>query len=273
VVFLGDSMATQTFQAFVCFLHSTVESPVSYHLQFQMARIFSASTCPYGSKHCELVGGCVLYPDLKIEVCLRRHQQHGLTRYTRGYYSTAMEGLGAKDIAVVNMGLWYGEYIAEASDFDGKYQNDTRALADEMKAEKPMFLWQESTPQHFPRSENGYFQNKDEKMYDVVREAVEAEGRDHLNQTCTPYGNRERAFMLDHRNRAIDALHIPTIPLWAYLWNLSDAHLVLPRRRDSNRWNLDCTHWCLPGPLYRVFPSLLLHSLQSHYNLSGPAAI
>jgi hypothetical protein len=83
VVFLGDSMATQTFQAFACFLHSTVEvyiafvlkftivmislqSPVSYHLQFQFARIYGTSNCPYGSKHCELVGECTWAHLLKV---------------------------------------------------------------------------------------------------------------------------------------------------------------------------------------------------------------
>jgi hypothetical protein len=277
VLFIGDSLMTQFYQSLICFFHThllSTKSPLPKYkveVRFGLPK-FLFSNCPYGSDHCELSTACLNYASHDTKLCtspswpnLCRYHKNAASSYVRS------QQLTSNDIIIVNMGMWYGEYTGETTDFapGGNYETNVVSLVEELRSLNVTshILWMESPPQHFPGSANGYFNNNDTSLYDKVREGVENAVTDPTttNLTCTPLLNFTAARVTDHRNRVVERalrdLRVPIIPMWDHLWNLSQAHVVLPRRRDNNRWNLDCTHWCLPGPFYHVVPYTLYRTL------------
>ena len=139
------------------------------------------------------------------------------------------------DIVIVNLGAWY---ICGENGQEKKYENAVSSVMHELKERSPSVkvLWMESTPQHFPGSDNGYFElNKAEKnMYEINDSMYDI----NVSNGCQPLGNYSLAHSKDYRNRLVERLRIglPVIPMWNYLWNLSFAHVEQPKRVDGHNY-------------------------------------
>ena len=138
------------------------------------------------------------------------------------------------DIVIVNLGVWYS--LGELGQ-GIKYEKKVSALVNELKdrSPSPKLLWMESPPQHFPGSDNGYFEveNFKNKMYDIVS----MYGSDQAPSSwCRPFGDHSLAHAKDYHNRLVERLGIglPVIPLWKYLWNISYAHVEQSKRLDGH---------------------------------------
>ena len=147
---------------------------------------------------------------------------------------TQVQNLQSTDIVIANLGIHYN--FEEPSQLR-KYENEVSLFVNELKEKTPTpkLLWMESSPQHFPGAENGYYEEQNNKKNMIVVNRKPGSENNASSSWCQPFGNYSLAHSEDHRNRLVERLRtgLPVIPLWQYLWNLSYAHLEQPKRKDS----------------------------------------
>lgn len=292
ILMYGDSMMLQTFIAFVCRIHGAKGIISQFNIQWQFRHWLGYQNCPYrNSKHCELrSGSCVVFQtttdidtstDTILRVCFVWHDG----KETRVPLLTAARGFNMtrNDLMIASIGTWFFQGdVVEAS------KNFTSAVLDivnQVKEHKleSNFMWLEASPQHFGNERpevQGYFNQllagtEGEYFNRVNRgissKSVSKSGRGGMGvdpkqhsaaisttHLCIPlaHRNHEVALQSDPRNRIPETLLPDTVPIirtWSYLAELSHAHVAM-RNIGGGAYALDCSHWCLPGPLVEIFP-------------------
>eukprot|EP00667_Euglena_gracilis_P018932 EG_transcript_20181 len=234
LVLAGDSLTKQFFQTLACLLRRPDTGP-----QFSVSWVkpWHEKLCPFGTKHCFMGDGCATFPHLAARLC---YSADYLLRFSPSDYR-----LQNDSILVANAAYHHGDSNALMKAL-GKFTGDYVQMP---SPSRPVVVWAEASPQHFPLHPSGYYQGK------------------HLNYArCAPT-DREAGYAQDWRNHIADqymaAAGIPVLRRWNATQPLWDFHVVHSGRKDRFVEPVDCTHYCLPGAtvLWAVALTDLLASL------------
>eukprot|EP00667_Euglena_gracilis_P015082 EG_transcript_15662 len=232
LVFIGDSLAGQFWQTVACLMRrpDTQFSPV-------WIKIWPRRLCPFGTLHCALKGGCATFPHLSSRVCF--YLDNWL------HFGPSQFGLQKDSILVVNTAFHH----KDSKSLINSLYSFTTDYSQISSPSRPILVWAEAPPQHFPGHPSGYYQGK------------------HMNYTrCAPV-DREKGYAHDWRNRIAErhmrAMGIPVLRRWNETISLWDFHVVHSGRTDADAEAVDCTHYCLPSAptLWAVALMDLLESL------------
>eukprot|EP00667_Euglena_gracilis_P010361 EG_transcript_10547 len=218
LIFVGDSLMGQFFQAVACMLR---RPDTQFSQGWLGPKTLRKTLCPFGRTHCRLASGCATFPHVDARLCLF---WDGLLGFHLSSYRSARES-----IFVVNTGAHH-------------HREDSRSLLQAMEgfvrdyarmSTPPMVLWSEALPQHFPLHPSGYYQEK------------------HMNYTrCVPT-DPGASYAQDWRNRIAEhftaAAGIPVLRLWNLTQPHWKFHVEGAGLADKLSGITDCTHYCLPG--------------------------
>eukprot|EP00667_Euglena_gracilis_P013117 EG_transcript_13517 len=232
LLLIGDSLIGQFYQTLACLLR---RPDTQFTRGWQ--KLFHDGLCPFGEEHCRLMNGCTEFPHLSARICFS--QDAGLEVKLSRY------GLRRGSVVVANAAYHHYDQGPFAQVID-RFAEDYAQLPN---LTRPVLVWAEAPPQHFPEHPSGYYQGR------------------HLQFTrCAPV-DKDSGYAHDWRNRIAErrmtAAGIPILRLWNLTQPLWDYHVVHSGRTDPTAKPVDCTHYCLPGApvLWAVALTDLLETL------------
>eukprot|EP00667_Euglena_gracilis_P017882 EG_transcript_18909 len=220
VLFLGDSVALQFWQAVTCLMPLT-----NARIDVQWLQPFNDKICPFGPHHCFIAGGCVSFPNISSRLCYVND-----IHFWNASQLLLSLGLTEDSIVVANTGLHFigpKPLLHTVAAFLRAFHNPNTT-----QKSCPTIVWFESIAQHFPEA-SGYYDIRHYKKY----------------RHCSPV-DAEKAARLDWRNLVLEDLlrgaGIPILRLWNLTVRMWDAHVVFSGRTDLG-YKADCTHFCVPS--------------------------
>ena len=257
VLFYGDSIMLQTFVGTVCNIYGTEGVTAEFNLTWNYRDWLGQLNCPYGSKHCELMSSsCVLFNG-HTRMCFEWHDGVNEPSPTKLHDRLRLHGMNNNDIVVGSIGTWFFQSTDIAGE-TAKFTTAVKAIQNEVQLLKmeQNFYYVENSPQHFgnQRQLQGYYFKDLSSQYSVGADAYLRSGFKTPNP-CVALANKTLAYETDVRNRVPqkvfgDSVHF--IRTWSHLADLHWAHVTTPRR-PGRSFVLDCSHWCMPGPLVHIF--------------------
>jgi hypothetical protein len=241
----GDSVAMQFTIMIVCSLHGVtpnIEYQLSWH---DFAAVYGRDVCVPGGEHCHLDESTIYYPAYNATIMLLPEfylvNRKEFRRFTVKEYIDLGALHSPQDILLLNIGL----HTHQQEDYYHLISTIAEEYAHMDPATRPIFIWRETSPQHFSSGGAGYYT---------------AEG-EFKSQPCIPYPNQEDAFLEDFRNRLASIwfkrFHIPVMSIANATGLAADQHIG----QQETRNRFDCTHFCENSGVYyhwrEVFFNLL----------------
>ena len=258
----GDSVMMQLWQTLVCAAEedATIQSEMRVSVGWfrhnsSSQMYYNDRTCPLGAEHCHLHGGDAYFSSLNVNVSFRLFGYYDRVvedrvvlhnTYAPGLLDklTLSNGLGARDIVVLNWGL----HAHNEHDYVRRLQA-LRSDAAHIKFSKLFFL--QTFPQHFLY---GYF--------DFV------ERSDEIDKMCHPQGSNTTT---DWKNQAADLAlggAVEILRVAKELKSQHDGHLEANSKLIKMHV-ADCTHWCFPNGVFSYAATVLLNALLSNASSSA----
>ena len=254
ILLYGDSVMMQFWQTLVCAaeedssIQSNMRVSVDWFKHNSSSQLYyNEITCPLGAEHCHLHGGDAYFSSLNVTISFRLFGYYEKVvenrvvlhnTYVPGLLDklTLRNGLGARDVVVLNWGL----HAHTEHDYVRRLQA-LRSDAAYIKFGKLLFL--ETFPQHFL---HGYF--------DFVERSDEIDKRCHSqgSNTTNDWKNKAANLVL---GGAVEILRVAK-----ELKSQHDAHLGANSKLIKMHV-ADCTHWCFPNGVFSYAATVLLNAL------------
>ena len=153
----------------------------------------------------------------------------------------ACDNLGPADVVVANWGVQYHTHTGKASVYLTNVTAETiRALTARPRWVRPLIIWRETAPQHFPADTGNY---GGDRLWWTTQ---------HAN--CMPIQRLDLSFN-EVVNPMLRQARIPILPVWEPSLPHYNAHFSWKPLGD--RRVLDCTHYCLATGLLDHWVELL----------------
>jgi hypothetical protein len=270
----GDSLMLQSFIALVCRLHGSKGVTSTFQVQWYYESWLGPQNCPYrSSEHCYLKSGSCATFNGSLRICFVWHSGVDIQSSAGLVASARTLNMTRNDVILASIGTWFfKDNIDEAS---RNFSNAVRSLVGEVTAHglEQNFMWLEVSPQHFGNERVaalGYFNEELKQQYSAringhgAPARTRASGQTEVRTQCVALPSKTMAWRADPRNRLSEALlpvGTPVVRIWDLLADLPHAH-ISTRNAGEPRWVVDCTHWCLPGPLVEIFPRALVDAFR-----------
>ena len=177
----------------------------------------------------------------------------GLQRAVRVCYArlepaelrVAVDSLSSQDVLVINWGVQLHTAAGKVLGLLANYTAATvRAAADRPQRARPLIIWRETAPQHFPGG-NGNFGTV--KSWWAT-----------TNASCLPTEHPYRGYN-ELTSPIVRAAGIPILPVWEPSLPHHRAHVGWKPLRGGR--TLDCTHFCLASGLLDHWVELLMATM------------
>lgn len=269
----GDSLMLQAFIALVCRIYGSPGISSTFQIQWNFEGWLGPQNCPFpGSKHCYLKSGSCATFNGSLRICFAWHTGVAVEQPSgTGKLLSLARGLNMtnNDVILAGIGTWFfQDNITESSQ---SFTRAVGALLNEVSVNglERNFMWLEASPQHFGNDRKDALGYYGHELLGEYHERINTEhAKEHIKSSkgtqCVSLPSKAQAWKADPRNRMSAVLlpeSMPVVRIWDLLADLPHAH-VWALNRGGERFALDCTHWCLPGPLVDIFPHALAQSFK-----------